>query len=84
MSAHRPTVIRPMLGTTIRTRRRRTNSGRAELRLISQGWQVVRTPVESLPIGVTMVGQDPKPRCKVPALFVMTTMIPVAVAEELS
>ena len=74
-----------MLGTTIAARAADGNSAAAELRLISQGWQGWSgRRSESLPIGVTMVGQDREASAvKSPALFVMTTMIPVAVAEEL-
>jgi hypothetical protein len=74
-----------MLGTTVGARAGDSNSAAAELRLISQGWQGWSgRRSESLPVRATMVGQDREASAvKSPALFVMTTMIPMAVAEEL-
>lgn len=74
-----------MLGTTIAARAGGGNSAAAELTLIRQGWQGWSgRRSESLPVGATMVGQDREASAvKSPALFVMATMVPVAVAEEL-
>jgi hypothetical protein len=74
-----------MLGTTIAARASDGNSAAAELTLISQGWQGWSgRRSESLSVGATMVGQSREASSvKSPALFVMTTMIPVTVAEEL-